>query len=152
MKFHKQRYRHRPEQGEFGDCHRTAIACLLDLEPEQVPNFGEAFFDGRRFTAWCNEWLRANGFKSVTFGLSGTFTVDECLVATTGQNAEALFLFAGTSANGVNHSVIACNGKIIHDPAIDNSGIVGPCDDGLYWFEVLVPIALTLPAERREAA
>lgn len=33
MKYNKQLFRHHPEQGIFGDCHRTAIACMLDLEP-----------------------------------------------------------------------------------------------------------------------
>ena len=38
---HKQLNRHRPEEGVFGDCYRTAIACLLDLRPQDVPHVAD---------------------------------------------------------------------------------------------------------------
>ena len=39
MKFYKQLHKHDPDNGVWGDCHRTAIGCLLDIEPELIPNF-----------------------------------------------------------------------------------------------------------------
>ena len=35
----RQLFRHEPHNVIYGDCHRTAIACLLDMEPWQVPHF-----------------------------------------------------------------------------------------------------------------
>ncbi len=34
---HRQLFLHEPERRSFGDCHRTALACLLNLPPEEVP-------------------------------------------------------------------------------------------------------------------
>ena len=61
MKFHKQLYRHDPENGVWGDCYRTAWACLLDLEPEDVPHFCEGFTDDGAATAKLDAWLRERG-------------------------------------------------------------------------------------------
>lgn len=39
MRRQKQRYLHEPENFQYGDCHRTAIACLLDLRVWEAPHF-----------------------------------------------------------------------------------------------------------------
>jgi len=33
----KQIYFHNPEKGSHGDCYRTCIACILEIEPVEVP-------------------------------------------------------------------------------------------------------------------
>lgn len=142
MKFHKQRHRHRPERGEFGDCFRTALACILDHEPEEIPNFGIFHNDGRRFTAEVQSWLRAEGLVLITVAVDGGTTLQDALSMTSGINTGILCLFAGTSRTGCNHSVVACSGQIIHDPSLDDAGIVGPCSDGNYYLEFLVPAGL----------
>jgi len=40
MKLQKQAFRHDPSNGMYGDCHRTAIASILGVERDTVPNFG----------------------------------------------------------------------------------------------------------------
>lgn len=42
-----------------GDCYRTAIACLLDLEPTDVPHFVESGKD--RWWDETQEWFKARG-------------------------------------------------------------------------------------------
>jgi len=52
MRFHKQLItNHNPESGIFGDCQRTAIACLLDKHPSDVPHFAtpETWNNGETF-------------------------------------------------------------------------------------------------------
>lgn len=145
MQYHKQRFRHRPEEGEFGDCHRTAIACVLDLQPDEVPNFGEAWGDADRFNSWCAEWLRARGYMLVQFGFNSV--LDEVLNFMGHANPGAIYLLGGKSRSGCNHTVVCCGAKVIHDPSRNDSGIVAPCvEDDLYWVSVLVPTALTLKA------
>jgi hypothetical protein len=40
MRFQKQMFYHRPELGIYGDCQRTCIASMLDMDKFDVPNFG----------------------------------------------------------------------------------------------------------------
>ena len=52
------------------------------------------------------------------------------------------YLLSGSRRNGTNHVVVACGGEIVHDPALDDSGIVGPMDNGFFYVEILVPLSL----------
>jgi len=133
----KQLYRHNPEQGEFGDCHRTAIACLLDLKPEEVPNFGVHHADINKFFLMCDEFLRDAGYVSVDVWLDGKLTPQEALNA---LQPDVYYLFCGQSRSGYNHTVIATQGEIAWDPSLDDTGIIGPCDNGYYGFTLLVPL------------
>lgn len=141
MIYSKQLFYHQPDRGSIGDCHRTAIACLLDLEPEQVPHFGEHHFgDGAAFNRAVRQFLAGRGLVpvDVIYGCS----LEELLAMMGHMNPTARYLLGGRSANGVNHTVVGCGGRIEWDPSMDDSGIVGPCDDGFYWVTWLVPIAL----------
>ena len=53
-------------------------------------------------------------------------------------NGGIYYILTGKSKNGTNHCVICKNGGIVWDPAIDDSGIVGPTTDGHYSIEFLV--------------
>ncbi len=128
---HKQKFLHDPDNGIYGDCHRTALASLLDLPIDSVPHFMVNNPDGGKFRKHQREFLAKLGLYPIEICydhelenfLSG---IDLC-------NSGIKFLLSGQSANGTNHTVIAGEGKILHDPARDDSGIVGPCDDGFYW-------------------
>jgi hypothetical protein len=47
---HKQRFRHDPANGIYGDCWRTAIACLLDIQPEEIPHEHRVYADNEQQT------------------------------------------------------------------------------------------------------
>lgn len=136
----KQLFRHDPDSGVYGDCHRTAIACLLDLEPDQVPHFGEHYTDSDTFQRAEQEWLASRGLTTV----NAAFTeLREAMNFLRVSNPGIYCLLGGKSANGCGHSVIACDGEIIWDPALDDAGIVAPFDeDGLYWLTFLVPASM----------
>ena len=78
MRPQKQANRHLPEQGLIGDCHRTCYACLLDLDRDSVPNFGEVGFDitkeggGNRkeFETACRDWLASQGYAEFCVGFN----------------------------------------------------------------------------------
>jgi hypothetical protein len=137
----KQLFRHKPAEGIYGDCHRTAIACLLDMAPEAVPHFGENFSDADKFHAEEARFLRSVGYKTVTAVWDCALDV---VLATQGNlNPEAYYLLGGQSRTGVNHTVIGLGNTIAWDPSLDDAVIVGPCDDGRYWVSWLVPLQLT---------
>lgn len=143
MQYHKQRFRHQPDKGIYGDCHRTALACLLDMEPEQVPHFGEMMFvHGTEAASEAEElWLNKQGLSQVFVPYS-VDTLDNLLLHLASINPRAYYLLGGTSKNGVGHTVVGCGGKLIWDPAQDNSGIVGPMSDGFFWISYFLPVAL----------
>lgn len=138
MKPQKQRFRHNPAQGVYGDCHRTAIAIVLDLEAEDVPHFmdGNAYRKGGGPKA--NElfemWLNERGISTISFPFPGENLARVLdTIASCNPLSKPAFILAGSSRNGCNHSVVACDGEIVCDPSLDDSGIIGPCDDGHYW-------------------
>ena len=141
----KQKNRHRPEEGLIGDCHRTCVAMILDLDKEQVPNWVEETGDDERlFRQLSDQWLRAYGYATVHVGFACTW--EELGSYMLAMNPGVYYILGGESRSGVNHSVVAVNDVIAVDPSLNDSGIVGPCDDGLYWITIFTPIAFTVQA------
>lgn len=143
----KQLYRHKPAEGQIGDCHRTAIACLLDMEPADVPHFGISDFDTEgRITKHTqaeetDAWLRERGMQCVHLPYPLPELAD-VLAWVGGNNTHTYWLLGGFSKTGVNHTVIAQGNCIVWDPSLDDSGIVGPCTDGYFWATFIVPTLL----------
>lgn len=133
MKPLQQRFRHKPDDGIYGDCHRACIASLLELELEldDVPHFGDGMPDADEFNRRVDAFLKARDLVSV--GSPYDCTLEHLLIVMKVTNPGAFYLLGGTSKTGVNHTVIGYEDKIIHDPSITQSGIVGPCDDGFLW-------------------
>lgn len=136
----KQSNFHKPEEGIYGDCHRTAIACLLDLPRDSVPNWvDESGLDGERFYELETTWLQNQGITK--FLVAYSFETLTELLEYMGQWFPNLYyILGGTSRNNINHSVIGLGGCIDWDPAIDDSGIIGPMDDGYFWVTVFTKI------------
>lgn len=140
----KQLFRHDPANGVYGDCHRTAIACLLDLEPDQVPHFGSDYTDSEAFHRREKEWLASNGWCAVSNAFDAP--LDLVLRAQASINPDVYYLLGGKSRTGCGHTVIACGDCIVWDPSLDDSGIVGPFDsDGFYWVTWLVSTRMKAP-------
>lgn len=135
----KQLFRHKPDEGVFGDCARTAIACLLDLAPEEVPHHQRVLEDGEQRELF-DAWLRPRGFAIAFMAFSEPpARMMEIMKA---NNPGVYYLLSGLSRTGCNHVVICLDGQIVWDPSLDDAGIVGPCDDGCTYIELLVPALL----------
>lgn len=136
----KQLNLHNPDTGVFGDCHRTSIACLLDLPPEAVPNWAELYWDD--MDAWIratDEFLALHGLAQVSIPYNTT--LDTLLEHHGVINPNTYYLLTGESIGGTNHVVICKGGQIEWDPSQDNSGIVAPCkEDSLFWVNFLIPL------------
>lgn len=134
MKPQKQLLRHNPP-ASYGDCFRTAIAIVLDMDAAEVPHFMDGAASGEDGAAKAEAFLNARGMTTINIVCDGSRPLQAVLDSIAGTNLRQLpvFLVTGTSRNGCAHVVVACNGDIACDPALDDSGIVGPCDDGYYW-------------------
>jgi hypothetical protein len=140
----KQRNKHDPAKGVWGDCHRAVIASLLDLPLDEVPHFGEGGPEGTEFVARETAFLKQRGLIAIPipFGCNLENVLNYAAV----QVPDTHYILGGKSRTGCNHSVIGCGNKIVHDPSVSDSGIVGPCDDGFYWLTFFGTRALTKEA------
>lgn len=144
MKPQKQLHRHRPPT-TYGDCHRTAIAIVLDMDARDVPHFADGAVSGDEQAARAEAWLNALGIVTLNVLFPGDTPLQAILdhVAAVNQRSKPVFLLSGMSRNGCEHVVVGYDGEIACDPSIDNSGIVGPCRDGFYWVTFFGSLAAT---------
>lgn len=102
-------------QTEFGrgkgNCFAACIASVMELDLLMVPNFccqGES-----DWVTACNSWLNQYGLSLFTVVFkTGTFVP-----------IDVYYLMAGPSVRGLLHSVVAFDGKMVHDPHPDGTGI-----------------------------
>lgn len=135
MKFQKQAFHHKPEDGVYGDCCRTVFACLLGLDKDEVPHFGEGDPPSHIRGNHERDWLASRGLCEITTLYQGE--LEEILNTFGSQNTGEYYLLSGTSKTGCNHVVICRNNKIVWDTSLTDAGIVGPCDNGYYFISVL---------------
>ena len=142
MREQKQKYRHDLAIGHVGDCFRTSIACVLNVDRDSVPHFFEAVWNNDRSALMAHEhlnrWLTEEGH-----GLHFIeFPVDSPSLAYFKDYLENyfkdLYVLVGCNSKNGGHSVVMRGNHYMWDPSIDNSGCVGPMDDGYYWIGLLV--------------
>ena len=151
----KQLYRHEPWNEIYGDCHRTAFACLLGLEPHEVPHFAllHTTTPGYDVDVEIEKWLRTLGLAQVDILYSGK--LEDVFGFMGARNPDALYLLGGTSPRGTNHTVVCQGGGFRWDPAQAGGYLVGPLDHGFYEVTFLVPVGMMggqerlTPAEKR---
>lgn len=148
MKALKQRNRHRPNDGIFGDCHRAAVASILELPLDGVPHFGEGGPDGDEFSRREREFLALRGLVPIYIPYPGE-SLEQVFRCIKSLNPDIYYLLGGVSKTGVNHTVVARNDEIVHDPSLNDSGIIGPCVDGFYWV-TFFGSTIALPSEDSE--
>lgn len=133
-----QRVRHDPSAGTYGDCFRTAIAAMLDLDAEEVPHvFGtsdRATHLGHEGHAEMESWLAARGLAPIWVPFDGAATFQAVLEAIGSHNPSAPFGVCGQSKPGVQHYVVGMGGKVVCDPSgRDEPHLIEPCTDGFWW-------------------
>ena len=138
----KQRFRHDPDNGVWGDCHRAAIASVLELALDDVPHFADGGVSAEAFNAAVDDFLAQHGLRSISSPFSGDLR-DVLHTIGTLNGGDLVYLLGGTSRTGVNHTVVCVGSEIAHDPSLSDSGIVGPCDDGYYWVSYFAPLSLS---------
>lgn len=125
----RQRNKHKPEEGVWGDCHRACIASILDLPYEDVPHFCEGGPSPEEFQKRERAFLISKGYVPIVVAYKAQ--LDDLLYTIRHMNPNTYYLLAGKSINGTPHSVVCLNDEIVHNP--NDATIVGPLDDGYYY-------------------
>lgn len=134
---HIQLIRHDPENGLFGDCFRTVIACLLDMPPADVPHVYDAGATSDTARPVIDAWLMERGLCLISIVFPGD-DLDQAMTTMKFLNPGVYYMLSGFSRTGCNHVVVCLDDKIVHDPSPAGAGIVGPVkEDGLYWFSFI---------------
>lgn len=136
---HTQLNMHDPENGIYGDCWRTTVACLLRLPIEEVPHVCDGPDDGKAGERM-RAFLESRNCALIQIPYSGDLSLEQLLdyVGAISVSGGLHWCLMGTSRTGCNHVVICKGDQIVHDPSITQSGIVGPSSDGLWWAEWIV--------------
>lgn len=148
----KQLHRHNPEEGVYGDCHRTAVACVLGLDdPAKVPHYiGEQLAMEANGVApdvsWDemeNAWLHKHyGLRRICFYLLGTLSLEEVRNMVEKCAGPVVYLLCGLSPRNTNH-IVVCRGKdYMHDPHPDGGGLVAPMQEGVWEVSYFTPFYL----------
>jgi len=124
------------------DCYRTAIACLLNLAPEDVPHFYEDAPEGEDrwgFAEAANQalfdWLTERGLVMVTVPLQAS-SFEEFLEGAGKITNKALYYMAsGRTAQKRNHVVICWGNEVVWNTG--RGEIVEPLAEGVYLLEIL---------------
>jgi hypothetical protein len=141
VKPQKQRYRHAEDVGHFGDCHRTCIAMILNMERDDVPHFMAGVSpDLPAEHPLCKaaeraeiEWLARYGLTPFNIGFYGETPLTEILQMLKSTAHGAPCILGCTSTNGCNHSVVIHEGQI-YNP--NDGQIAGPMRDGYWWLTI----------------
>jgi hypothetical protein len=142
-----QMFRHDPDSGVYGDCHRTAIACLLDIHPEEVPHFGQTTMEAKKrgethdWVADVERFLNSRGLTQVDVVYSGV-TLDDLFRFMRARNPHTLYLLGGSSPRGSDHTIICRGGEFEWDPHPDGGFVIGPMSNGLFEVSFLLPISM----------
>lgn len=109
-RFKTQTILHDDELGRSGNCTQAAIATLLDLPLESVPDFNNETEGPREF------WELVEAFFN---GIGYEFYIGSGL-----HVYDGLYLASGPSPRGVQHMVVYKNGELFWDPHPSGTGIV----------------------------
>lgn len=147
----KQANRHKPDEGVWGDCHRAAIASVLNLPLDDVPHFHDRGRPPAEAYAHVEEWLNTRGLTAINVIYPGSVPLCDLLMTVANSNdtrtTRLVYLLSGESRTGCDHVVVCCGREIAHDPSLTNAGIVGPCSDGYWWVTFFGSFLATAPRE-----
>ena len=103
------------------DCFAACIASILEIRGDQIPNFCGGSTPNENWLFEADKWLRENygltilGFRprgeSAVYSMPGVYHI-----------------MSGQSPRGLLHSVVAFQGKMVHDPHPSKEGIEEPTE------------------------
>lgn len=123
----------RQRQTIFGDrkgnCFSTCVACMFEVSTEEVPNFCGDFPPETWWAAFL-EWLASRGWTAIHF------PADDDWASRMRDVIPGLTVIAGGDGpRGCLHAVLMRDGRLLHDPHPDGTGLESVAD-----VTVLVPL------------
>jgi len=105
---------HDPDNKVYGDCFRAVLASLLEMKIEEVPHIMFDNPDVDTYNKRLHEFLEPMGF----FYLQIPKWDFDAWKAGSFINGDVYHEISGDSPRfpGTLHSVVGCNGKMVHDP------------------------------------
>ena len=125
MKRYQQLIRHDPDNGQWGDCWRTAIACILEIPPENVPHFSDKDNNFVQAMTHTQQWLKESGLGMIMFYIDINSDEPDPVRrlfeiyqngCTIGMQDGPAFVVWGISERGIGHVVVADRNGFRHDP------------------------------------
>ncbi len=134
---YKQLFKHDPENGTYGDCHRTAIGSVFNIPPGQMPHFYDQDRSEAEAQHLLGEWLATRGLTQISlpFPVATPWAADdirEILSHIKRWNGGQYYLLSGSSRPGIGHTVVCLDDMILSDPSPTEAGINGPLEGGYY--------------------
>lgn len=105
---------HDTEKGIQGNCGEVCFSCILGVPKEDLPDFFANGLDPREYWELALDFVEDHGYWLLINGADHIPKMD------------VPYVVSGTSprSNDVNHCVIMLNGKMIHDPHPDGTGLL----------------------------
>ena len=119
---HKQMIEHDPSNGRYGDCLKTAVASILDLPIDAVPDFNGPNYEWNDQNAELREFAATLGLGYAALMLKGS--PEDVLRYMAVSFPQGVYLMAGKSARGFYHTVICKGGEFLHDPHPSNEFLI----------------------------
>lgn len=149
----KQLITHDPENGKWGDCYRTCVSIILDIEPQHIPHFCDGpngFGEDGSGIKGLREWLRPMGMGVWQNIYTADTSLEDILRTSEHLSNGVPYILTGKGGRGVNHCVVVIDGKVFCDPfdGTDNSNpFLGPAetpetDERYWWVEVIAKLPL----------
>lgn len=146
-----------PDAGLYGDCHRTCIAMILDMDRDEVPHFMDGVPKNcpvdhpasGRAERLEREWLATQGLTPVNVAYPGDLSLAQLMELLSYVTKEAAVIVGCTSSSGTNHSVVYYQGRI-YNP--NTNTIAGPMADGMWWITIYARATNPLPPEQDPAS
>jgi hypothetical protein len=137
IKLQKQKFKNDSRKGTRGDCWRTCVAMICGVDRDSVPH-DHNIETPDEWRAWREDTAAMLGVKFVEapYALGPDFELEEIIAMGLHRGFGLPFILSGSSKIRVGHSVVIDETGVMHDPS--GNGIIGPCDDDLYWLEWVV--------------
>jgi hypothetical protein len=129
---HLQIFQHDPQRGVWGDCYRTAIACLLDVAPAELPHV-HAEVSGDDQDDAIDAWLAPRGLRLIRFAIRWPNSTVEQVCDYASYMRAGRFILGGRSPRGWPHVIIADRTGMVHDVHPSGGGLIGPHATGDWW-------------------
>ena len=101
--------------GESGNCFDACLASILEIGIDKFPNF--------KGVGWAK---RYNIFLQNNFDMQilSIYSSPDILFSDDGEGINTHHIITGPGPRGFMHAVVGLNGKMVHDPHPDRSGLL----------------------------
>jgi hypothetical protein len=114
---------HDPEKEIYGDCYRACLASLLELSPDVFPAPKSPDLPTEEWHKDYKQKLREYGIYALSFEVDKH--IETWFKLFKEEGIKIYHTLTGDSPRfpGTSHSVVACNGEIVHDPHPSRAGL-----------------------------